>query len=61
MKDVKKEKIRVLFENDEVGFEHAYVNYNDNWLLEQDHIMNHPGNRTPLKKRSNYEFRVKEF
>ena len=29
MKDVKKEKVRVLFENDEVGFEHAYVNYND--------------------------------
>ena len=25
MKDVKKEKVRVLFENDEVGFEHAYV------------------------------------
>jgi len=29
MKDVKKEKVRVLFENDEVGFEHAYVSYND--------------------------------
>ena len=25
----KKEKVRVLFENDEVGFEHAYVSYND--------------------------------
>ena len=29
MKDVKKEKVRVLFENDEVGFEHAFVTYND--------------------------------
>ena len=29
MKDIKKEKVRVLFENDEVGFEHAYVSYND--------------------------------
>ena len=29
MKDVKKEKVRVLFENDEVGFEHAYVSYSD--------------------------------
>jgi hypothetical protein len=29
MKDVKKEKVRILFENDEVGFEHAYVSYND--------------------------------
>ena len=29
MKDVHKEKVRVLFENDEVGFEHAYVSYND--------------------------------
>ena len=29
MKDVQKEKVRVLFENDEVGFEHAYVSYND--------------------------------
>ena len=29
MKDVHKEKVRVLFENDEVGFEHAYVAYND--------------------------------
>jgi hypothetical protein len=29
MKDVKKEKVRVLFENDEVGFEHAMVNYSD--------------------------------
>ena len=29
MKDVKKEKVRVLFENDEVGLEHAYVSYND--------------------------------
>ena len=27
MKDVKKEKVRVLFENDEVGFEHAMVSY----------------------------------
>ena len=24
-----KKKIRVLFENDEIGFEHAYVSYND--------------------------------
>ena len=29
MKDVKKEKARVLFENDEVGFEHAFVSYKD--------------------------------
>jgi len=29
MKDVKKEKVRVLFENNEVGFEHAFVSYND--------------------------------
>jgi len=29
MKDVKKEKVRVLFENDEVGFEHAIVSYSD--------------------------------
>ena len=29
MKDVHKEKVRVLFENDEIGFEHAYVSYND--------------------------------
>ena len=29
MKDVHKEKVRVLFENDEVGFEHAFASYND--------------------------------
>ena len=29
MKDVKKAKVSVLFENDEVGFEHADVSYND--------------------------------
>ena len=29
MKDVKKEKVRVLFENNEVGFEHAFVSYKD--------------------------------
>ena len=29
MKDGKKEKVRVLFENDEVGFEHAMVSYSD--------------------------------
>ena len=29
MKDVKKEKVRVLFENDEVGFEHAFASYNE--------------------------------
>ena len=29
MKDVHKEKVRVLFENDEIGFEHAYVSYSD--------------------------------
>ena len=29
MKDVKKEKVRVLFETDEVGFEHAMVSYSD--------------------------------
>ena len=28
-KDVKKDKVRVLFENDEVGFEHAMVTFND--------------------------------
>ena len=29
MKDVKKSNVRVLFENDEVGFEHAFVSYKD--------------------------------
>ena len=29
MKDVQKEKVRVIFENDEVGFEHAFVSYKD--------------------------------
>ena len=29
MKDVKKENVRVLLENDEIGFEHAFVSYND--------------------------------
>ena len=29
MKDVKKEKVRVLFENNEVGFEHAIVSFSD--------------------------------
>ena len=29
MKDVKKSDVRVLFENDEVGFEHAMVTFND--------------------------------
>ena len=29
MKDVKKDKVRVLFENNEVGFEHAMVSFND--------------------------------
>ena len=29
MKDVQKEKVRVLFENDEVGFEHALASYKD--------------------------------
>ena len=29
MKDVKKDNVRVLFENDEVGFEHAMVTFND--------------------------------
>ena len=29
MKDVKKDSVRVLFENDEVGFEHAMVTFND--------------------------------
>ena len=28
-KDVKKENVRVLFENNEVGFEHAMVTFND--------------------------------
>ncbi len=29
MKDVKKSNVRVLFENDEVGFEHSIVTFND--------------------------------
>ena len=29
MKDIQKEKVRVLFENDEVGFEHAYATIKD--------------------------------
>ena len=29
MKDVKKSNVRVLFENNEVGFEHAMVSFND--------------------------------
>ena len=29
MKDVKKENVRVLFENNEVGFEHAFASYKD--------------------------------
>ena len=29
MKDVKKENVRILFENNEVGFEHAMVTFND--------------------------------
>ena len=29
LKDVKKSDVRVLFENDEVGFEHAMVTFND--------------------------------
>tara|TARA_A100001011_G_C14200021_1_gene795213 strand:- start:264 stop:584 length:321 start_codon:yes stop_codon:yes gene_type:complete len=29
MKDVKKSNVRVLFENDEVGFEHAMVTFSD--------------------------------
>ena len=29
MKDVKKDKVRVLFEYDKVGFEHAMVTFND--------------------------------
>ena len=29
MKDVKKSNLRVLFENNEVGFEHAMVTFND--------------------------------
>ena len=29
MKDVRKERIRVLFENNEVGFEHSFVSFND--------------------------------
>ena len=28
-KDIQKEKVRVLFENDEVGFEHAYATFKD--------------------------------
>ena len=27
--DVKREKIRILFENDDVGVEHAFVSFND--------------------------------
>ena len=29
MKDITKEKVRVLFENNEVGFEHVMVTFND--------------------------------
>ena len=29
MKDVKKSNVRILFENNEVGFEHAIVTFND--------------------------------
>ncbi len=29
LRDVKKSDVRVLFENDEVGFEHAMVTFND--------------------------------
>ena len=29
MKDVKKSNLRVLFENDEIGFDHSYVTYQD--------------------------------
>ena len=29
MKDIQKEKVRVLFENDEIGFDHSYVTYQD--------------------------------
>ena len=29
MKDVKKSKVRILFENNEVGFEHSMVDFND--------------------------------
>ena len=29
MKDIIKEKVRVLFENNEIGFEHAMVTFND--------------------------------
>ena len=29
MKDVQMEKVRVLFENDEVGFGHAFTSYKD--------------------------------
>ena len=29
MRDVKKSNVRVLFENNEVGFEHAMVTFND--------------------------------
>ena len=27
--DIKRDKIRVLFENDEIGVEHAFVTFND--------------------------------
>ena len=29
MKDVKKSNVRILFENNEVGFEHSMVDFND--------------------------------
>ena len=29
MKDVKKNNVRILFENNEIGFEHAMVTFND--------------------------------
>ena len=36
MKDVKKEKVRVLFENNEVGFEHAFVSYKDGKVVSME-------------------------
>ena len=33
MKDVQMEKVRVLFENDEVGFGHAFTSYKDGKVI----------------------------
>ena len=36
MKDVQMEKVRVFFENDEVGFGHAFTSYKDGKIVHQE-------------------------